>query len=367
MATQATRTTMATQATRAIIATGAVFSSFLLNLHPVQAHGGLHQPLPPAPPFVDPLASGSVFYGNPLSLGNGMVRTYVKTDGQGDPSEIGYIFDKVALTGLPELPVFPTASLRLFPPLPANAPATAFKHVELIYWSHGHDPALSNIADLMHPHIDFTYFFITNEQRDLICPHPDLNNPVSPFVCTGEELAKVLEPPPPGAIPTDFIQVPPFVTFYGLQRAGTAYFDPSETLDPFTQTVFYGFNEGKLSYIDVPMGAGFIEEFGEQPNGGSFTRPIKQPAGGIYPEAGFYPTNYTLTYNPNSEQYTMSLGGLRYRSTSVPESSSALSLLAFGALGVVTKLKIGQKKPKLADEVNAFGSVSNSNSESTSL
>jgi hypothetical protein len=63
----------------------------------------------------------------------------------------------------------------------------------------------------------------------------------------------------------------------------------------------------------------------------------------------------------------MSLGGLRYRSTSVPESSSALSLLAFGALGVVTKLKIGQKKPKLADEVKAFGNVSNSNAESTSL
>jgi len=337
-----------------LIATGAVFSAFALGLKPAQAHLGdslLNDPLPAVPPFVELLTSSNVFYGNPLSLGNGEVRTFVKVNDEGNPSDIGYIFNKAALTGLPEEPVFPTATLRLFPPLPADAPDTAFKHVELIYWSQGHDPALSGIADLKHPHIDFTYFFITNQERDLICPNPDINNPVSPYLCTGDELAKVLEPPPPGAIPTDFIQVPPFVTFYGLQRAGTAYFDPSETLDPFTETVFYGFNEGSLSYIDVPISVDVLNEFGEQPQGGSFTRPIKQPSGGIYPKSGYYPTSYTLTYNPGEETYTMSLGGLTFRPAnpaSVPEHSSTLALLGLGALGVVTQLRVNRKKTKVS-------------------
>ena len=65
-----------------LIVTGAVLSAFALGLKPAQAHLGhslLNDPLPAVPPFVEPLTLGNIFYGNPLSLGNDQVRTFVTT------------------------------------------------------------------------------------------------------------------------------------------------------------------------------------------------------------------------------------------------------------------------------------------------
>ena len=67
---------------KSLVVTGAVLSAFALGLRPVYAHAGhSHSELPSTAPFVDPLNSDSIFYGNPLSLGNGQVRTFVKVNG----------------------------------------------------------------------------------------------------------------------------------------------------------------------------------------------------------------------------------------------------------------------------------------------
>ncbi|MFM6324194.1 MAG: hypothetical protein ACKPH1_19900, partial [Microcystis panniformis] len=99
---------------------------------------------------------------------------------------------------------------------------------------------------------------------------------------------------------------------------------------------------GKMTFIDVLIATDFFSDLAtSQPSGGSFTVAIPQPAGYQYAKDGYYPTTYTVTYD-EVNKYTVSLGGLTFRSansTSVPEYSSPLALLGIGTFVLVTSLR----------------------------
>ncbi|MFM6511528.1 MAG: hypothetical protein ACKPH4_03385 [Microcystis panniformis] len=323
---------------------GAVLASVSLGIEAASAHGSGSPSVPPHshPPFSgsanNPLDSASVFYGEPLPLGNGTFRSFVTFDDHGEPTNIGLTFSQETLSSLPNPAngnpsTFPYPTHFYYPPLPPQASATPFGDLELLYFNDGHTPGGSGYGE---EHIDFSFYLPTfAERRSTICPNTN-----EFFQCFGEELEKAVQAPNPEAVPTGFIQVPPGSQFYALSGAGTAFFNP---LEPNPRaSLFFGFSEGKMTFIDVLIATDFFSDLAtSQPSGGSFTVAIPQPAGYQYAKDGYYPTTYTVTYD-EVNKYTVSLGGLTFRSansTSVPEYSSPLALLGIGTFVLVTSLR----------------------------
>jgi hypothetical protein len=68
------------------------------------------------------------------------------------------------------------------------------------------------------------------------------------------------------------------------------------------------------------------------------TKPIKIPIS--YSQSGYYATEYSIAFDSTHQEYKMALSGLEFRaSTSVPEPSPTLGILAFSAFGAGYLLK----------------------------
>lgn len=273
------------------------------------------------------------FFGEPQPLGEGFVRSFVTLDDDGNPSEVGAILIQEALS-LPTSESAPDISIMLS--LPPEASTTAFNHLEFMYRTHG-VPGVPAVLGV--PRLTIDSFLLSPQQRALICPYPDTSGPVP--TCTGDELAQALKPPKPefipqGIQPTGFVQ-PGF---------GERYFDPDAALpiftgqQPFTTLYDYAFFDGQMSLTSFGATKAFLET---QSN---VTKPIKIPIS--YPKSGYYPTEYSVSFDATSQEYKLSLSGLTYRS--VPESSFTWGLLGLVPWGAVSLRKNKLKQQKLATD-----------------
>jgi len=271
------------------------------------------------------------FFGNPQPLGEGSVRSFVTLDNDGNPSEVGATFTQGALS-LPTGDSEPDIATVLS--LPPEASATAFNHLELTYMPHaepGNPPAFGV------PRINIDASLLSLQERALICPNPDTTGPQP--TCAADKQAKILKQPLPDAVPQGMLSsgnVQPGI--------GTRYLDPDAALpiitgqQPFNTLYDYGFYDGEPSVIALGASKAFLET---QPN---VTNPIKIPTS--YPKSGYYPTEYSVTFDATSQEYRLSLSGLTYRS--VPEPSPTWGLLPLVTWGAVSLRKNKLKRQKLA-------------------
>jgi len=89
---------------------------------------------------------------------------------------------------------------------------------------------------------------------------------------------------------------------------GAHWIDPTSpefNNQSFTKTFIYGFYDGKMVFVEPMVTKAFIET---KPN---TTDIIKVPA--KYPEKGYYPTRYRVTYDENAKEYTVSIEGMTLR------------------------------------------------------
>jgi hypothetical protein len=180
-----------------VAAAGAMFSAFALGMQAAHAHAGHSHsdspldPLPLTSSSADSLLnSGSIFYGEPLPVGNGTFQSFVKFNDDGNPSDIGVTFSNETLAGLPNLSnspsTFPFPTQFLYPPLPSEASATPFGDLELLYFNDGHTP--EELPGYRDEHLDFSFYLPTfQERRSTICPNSPGN-----FQCAGEELERAV-------------------------------------------------------------------------------------------------------------------------------------------------------------------------------
>ncbi len=264
--------------------------------------------------------AAQIFYGEPEPLGKGSVRSFVVLDDNGNPSDIGATFSKETLS-LPTGDTEPDIATELS--LPPEASSTAFNHMELIYRPNNYSGLVPKGIGI--PRFSLNFFLISPSERALICPHPDKIGTLP--VCTASEEAPALKTPEPGTVPSGILQ-----TLGGAEPGyGSRYRDPdTSTLvvsgqQPFTSTYYYAFFDGKLTDIDFTSSIAFLAT---QPN---VTVPIKLPTS--YFKSGYYPTEYSITYDAASQEYSMAFGGLTYGAAaeSVPEPDSTWGLLVLGA------------------------------------
>jgi hypothetical protein len=136
-----------------------------------------------------------------------------------------------------------------------------------------------------HPHFDVHYYLVTPEQRNAMTP-------ADPSFA-----AKAAVVPSAAETPAGYAADP-----QGIPRMGTHWTDRSSHEfhgSPFTNTMVYGFYEGKMIFLEPMMTKAFLET---QPDE---TNDIAVPA--QYPGPGAYPTSYRVRFDNATSLYRVEL------------------------------------------------------------
>lgn len=227
------------------------------------------------------------FNGAAKRLGEGTARSWVTLDREGKPTAIGLTFSETALKTAPmEIPAG-QEGIDITLALPREASGTAFNHIGFGWNPHGHSP--KNIYDVAH--FDIHFYTISPEERQKI-------------TAQGEDLAKCYKTPSPEYIPSGYI-LPPDTAVPGM---GAHWINPLAgelNGQPFTKTFLFGNYNGQIIFYEPMITRAFFE------TKMNLTEFIKQPQ--KYEKPGYYPTRYSVRYDPNKKEYTVALEGLVLR------------------------------------------------------
>jgi hypothetical protein len=240
-----------------------------------------------------PEATERTIAGPAQSLGQGSARTFVTLSPQGTPTTVGITLSEAALSGLPNTPMpgMPSAVMVILP-LPAEAKVTGFDHVAVDWNPVGHDP----IPIYGQPHFDFHFYTVSDSMQKSILPSdPQFaakanNLPTSAFV-------------PPGYVPPPGVPAASTVPVMGLHW--TDVNSPEFTGKPFTATFVYGSYDGRFIFIEPMVTKAYLETHP------TMTVPVPQPSKWATP--GFYPLNYSISYDATAKEYRIMLATLTKR------------------------------------------------------
>ncbi|MBV7332524.1 DUF5602 domain-containing protein [Chloroflexi bacterium TSY] len=262
------------------------------------------------------VSSASVSYGDPVTMGNGSIRTFVKSAGNGKPLEVGVEFGGIALSGLPTAVsdgkwdvldsggnvVWPCCGhehLLFFPDTGQNHP---FQHAVINWNPVGHPPPA--IYGL--PHFDFHFYIISNATRTSI------EAPTAETVCSPDPMLIPLtcEDFETATAPLSPQQRPPlFMSVGAVEPAmGNHLINPTAREfngEPFTETWIFGTWDGAISFFEPMLTLDFLKDL----NGTDCVR-ISMPQ--AFAEAGNYPTRYCMKYQKGQDLYTITLDKFRW-------------------------------------------------------
>jgi hypothetical protein len=225
--------------------------------------------------------------GETKPLGKGQVRSWMSLDKDGNPTAIGLTFTEEALKTVPQEPPPGAEGTEVSLALPAQAAATAFKHIGLNWNPRGHEP--EKIYDL--PHFDFHFYMITEEERGQI-------------TAKGDDLLRSKREPAAEFVPEGYVHAPNSE----FARMGSHWVNPlSKELQGqvFTTTFIYGSYDGRLVFAEPMISKSFLE------TKTNVTELIKLPA--KYARNAYYPTKYSVRYDPVTKEYTVALEGMTLR------------------------------------------------------
>jgi hypothetical protein len=228
-----------------------------------------------------------IVFGETKPLGNGRVRSWVKLDKDGKPTAIGLTLSETALAGLPAEPPPGAEGYDLSLNFPAQAQTTAFNHVRLDWNPHGHPPV--KIYDLAH--FDFHFYMITQDERMGI-------------TATGEDKERARKEPAAEFVPEGYVHIPDSE----IPRMGSHWVNPlSKELQGqvFNTTFLYGSYNGNMIFAEPMIAKSFLE------TKTNVTERIKLPA--KYARNAYYPTSYSVRYDPMTREYTVALEGMTLR------------------------------------------------------
>lgn len=211
-------------------------------------------------------AGAVVIWGPPTKMGNGEVRVFVEASPLGEPLSIGVAFPKEAMQGLPEHSpeIFVVA-------LPSVVSLPPYNHIMLDWMPQGHMPE----PIYGKAHFDFHFYMISSEERQKI-------------TCSGADEPVCLKPPETALVPPFYVPAPE-----GVPQMGWHWVDPRSPEyngQPFTATFIYGFYNGEMNFIEPMITQEFIEATTW------FSRKVPVPEKVLI--SGYYPTAYSLAYDP---------------------------------------------------------------------
>jgi hypothetical protein len=228
-----------------------------------------------------------IYFGESRKLGNGSVRSWVKQDEACKPTAIGVTFTEAALTGLPTEAPVGAYGIDHKVDLPPQASATPFNHISVDWNPKGHEP--DHIYSV--GHFDFHFYMISPEERQRITLQDD-------------DLAKCKKQPAAEFVPEDYLYAPG--SEIARMGAHWVYKNAHEFHGhPFTSTFIYGSYNEHFIFLEPMVSKAFLDS---KPN---LTEPVKQPV--KFEKPGYYPTDYSVKYDPQTREYTVAFLGLTKR------------------------------------------------------
>jgi hypothetical protein len=215
--------------------------------------------------------NSQTFYGASQQVASGTARTYLVTKGN-VPQAIGVQFDEAALTGWIAAgpPTFATEYRLALPQNIAQTPFTAIS----FYTTLGHPP--EEVYE--EPHIHPVFFLTPGGENDQIT----MDNPSADAPAAADET-------PTGHVSTHF----------ALPDIGVVYSDPSDPHAnevPFhTYDLDFGFFNGHMNSENMTLAVSWLQQ--KQTFVWNITKPAK------YPKAGYYPSTYTVSFDPSTKMY----------------------------------------------------------------
>jgi hypothetical protein len=236
----------------------------------------------------------NTFLGETRALGLGIVKTYVITDSNRNPKEVGIRLTPATLDGLPKDDPVPMQHIVI--DFPEEAKPTIFYHIMMNWYSHGRKP-----AELFgEPHFAFHFYTVPEAEVHAIDPK---GSPAQAGHLLDAQYA-----------PKDFIPEPGPPAEKAVPMMGLHWLDSTREFGPgkdeFKEVFVNGSWDGKLIFLEPLATRKWMLT---KPN---FSAEIKQPA--AYQRDGLYPTTYGIRYDESLNEYVISLSGLTMRRTVQP-------------------------------------------------
>lgn len=231
------------------------------------------------------IADRTTHLGPAVRVGEGTARAFVRVDAAGAPTAVGVLLTEAALRGLPAEPPPGAEAWEYILRLPREAGGTGYDHVTLDWNPRGHPPP--GVYDV--PHFDVHFYLIPEAERARV-------------TATGQDLERARKQPAPDLMPAGYV-LPPGTE---VPRMGAHAINPAADEfhgRGFRRTFIYGFYDGRLVFIEPMVSKAFLEE---RPD---LTEPVPVPA--RYASPGYYPTHYSVRYDPARRIYLIALEGLR--------------------------------------------------------
>jgi hypothetical protein len=225
------------------------------------------------------LQAQGTHYADTLSLGNGIVYTWVKIDTQGTPEEIGITLTEQVFVNLP------VTAQEFSMELPDVASDSLFTHILFDWNPAGHPP--TGVYDV--PHFDIHFYIVPSSVRQAVIPGPDPVMPDPQFVAPDY----IPDSNPPMAVP----------------NMGSHWIDSTSSEwngGDFTRTFIYGYYQGEMFFVEPMITLAYFQTHP------SSTEIIKQPAS--FQKSGFYPTTYAIEYDPVNQEFQVYLQDFVFRS-----------------------------------------------------
>lgn len=268
------------------------------------------------------------YIGSAAVIGKGRVESYLVLTATGAPAAVGVHLTEGALE---QLPVHKNRRSRCFDlnsdasiaasecvgdeerilQLPAEIVARAqlpFRWISVNWNAEGHHPPPPKPGEAptppiyARPHFDFHFFAWDRDRIEAIAA-----GPCGEFVDCGD-FERGRKPIPARYVPEGHVDVGIVVPRMGnhlLDSRSPELIDPST---PFSRTFIYGAFDGELIFWEPMITFDFLRRTSDA------CFDIRQPA--AYRKSGYYPTQYCIRTEADSNQHTVSLEGFVYAEAS---------------------------------------------------
>jgi len=224
-----------------------------------------------------PTNSGSkaaTYYGHSQAFGGDSIRSWIKTDVNGDPTSIGVSFKQSAFVKIEGND--DTTYMLMLPMSSGMSMAAPFDHIE-IDWSKKGDPDPPyNVA-----HFDVHFFCVDTNAQNMVVPGMD-------------NLTMMMDT---GYVPHGYMMMMDAEAMMGVH-----FMDTTDHDIPFNHTCMYGFYHGDLYFMEPMVAKTYLD------SKTNFSSPIKQPT--KFKKSGWYPTKYSINYSSATGLYSVSIDGL---------------------------------------------------------
>jgi hypothetical protein len=220
---------------------------------------------------VTPASKAATYYGESKPMGDDSIRSWIKTDLNGNPSSIGVTFPQSAFAKIESDQ--DTMFMMMLPMLSGSMLAAPFDHIE-VNWSKKGDPKPPyNVS-----YFDAHFFTVDEAAQSAVMAGVDNQTMMmdSNYLPSGYKLDDMAE-----------------------AMMGVHAIDTTDMDNPFNHTAMYGFYHGDLYFIEPMFSKTYLD------SKTTFSADIRQPK--KFKRGGWYPTKYTEKYDGTTKTYSISI------------------------------------------------------------